>query len=265
MARQGRAFPGDPGHGCKHGRPAAFVVTIFFGDPTTVSNNTRKLRLRGIVAATSLALAGSAFAAQVQTAGLEPGKQFDRFVVKFKDDAPEAQNPAALRRSLEVASIGANQLIQASRLQRGDAVELLLRVADLRAERVAQALQALDLVAPGQLFGQLAIDKGALDGIGVVHRGMGVFGGQKTTLNAALFGQKQALACRCNLFGRHGKTSSATVLRRVPIPSALTSTTSPGVSQIGGSNRAPAPVGVPHRMVSPGTNVVKVEMYSTIR
>ena len=86
-----------------------------------MSNNTRKLRLRGIVAATSLALAGSAFAAQVQTAGLEPGKQFDRFVVKFKDDAPEAQNPAALRRSLEAASIGANQLIQANRLQRGDA------------------------------------------------------------------------------------------------------------------------------------------------
>ena len=86
-----------------------------------MSNNNRKLRLRCIVAATSLALAGSAFAAQVQTAGLEPGKQFDRFVVKFKDDAPEAQNPAALRRSLEAASIGANQLIQANRLQRGDA------------------------------------------------------------------------------------------------------------------------------------------------
>ncbi|GAB2671607.1 S8 family peptidase [Arenimonas aestuarii] len=93
----------------------------YFGDPKIVSNYTRKLRLRGIVAATSLALAGSAFAAQVQTAGLEPGKQFDRFVVKFKEDAPEAQNPAALRRSLEAASVGANQLIQASRLQRGDA------------------------------------------------------------------------------------------------------------------------------------------------
>ena len=88
MARQGRAFPGDPGHGCKHGRPAAFVVTIFFGDPTTVSNNTRKLRLRGIVVATSLALAGtSAFAAQVQTAGLEPGQQYDRFIIKLKADA----------------------------------------------------------------------------------------------------------------------------------------------------------------------------------
>ena len=122
MARQGRAFPGDPGHGCKHGR-SLFGLRCHhhFGDPKIVSNNTRKLRLRCIVAATSLALAGSAFAAQVQTAGLEPGKQFDRFVVKFKDDAPEAQNPAALRRSLEAASIGANQLIQANRIQRGDA------------------------------------------------------------------------------------------------------------------------------------------------
>ena len=122
MARQGRAFPGDPGHGCTHGR-SLFGLRCHhhFGDPKIVSNNTRKLRLRCIVAATSLALAGSAFAAQVQTAGLEPGKQFDRFVVKFKDDAPEAQNPAALRRSLEAASVGANQLIQANRIQRGDA------------------------------------------------------------------------------------------------------------------------------------------------
>ncbi|HEX5693626.1 MAG TPA: S8 family serine peptidase, partial [Arenimonas sp.] len=86
-----------------------------------MSNYSRKLRLRGIVAATSLALAGSSFAAQVQTAGLEPGQRFDRFVVKFKDNAPEAQNPAALRRSLESASIGANQIIQANRMQRGDA------------------------------------------------------------------------------------------------------------------------------------------------
>ncbi|MAL02790.1 MAG: peptidase S8 [Arenimonas sp.] len=86
-----------------------------------MSTITRKLRLRGIVAATSLALAGSSFAAQVQTAGLEPGKQFDRFIVKYKENAPEAQNPAALRRSLDVAAIGANQMIQANRVQRGDA------------------------------------------------------------------------------------------------------------------------------------------------
>ncbi len=86
-----------------------------------MSKLSRKLRLRGIVAATSLALAGSSFAAQVQTTGLEPGKQFDRFIVKYKESAPEAQNPAALRRSLEAASVGANQFIQASREKRGDA------------------------------------------------------------------------------------------------------------------------------------------------
>jgi serine protease len=86
-----------------------------------VSNNSRKLRLRGIVVATSLALAGtSAFAAQVQTAGLEPGQQYDRFIVKFRDNAPEAHNPAAVQRALETAAVGANQAIQAARLQRGE-------------------------------------------------------------------------------------------------------------------------------------------------
>ena len=44
------------------------------------------------------------------------------------------------------------------------------------------------------------------------------------------------------------------------MPSASTSITSPGFSQIGGSKRAPAPVGVPVTMTSPGTSVVKVEM-----
>ena len=85
-----------------------------------MSNNSRKLRLRGIVVATSLALAGtSAFAAQVQTAGLEPGQQYDRFVVKFKEGTPEASNPATLRRSLQSASAGATQLMRAQRLQAG--------------------------------------------------------------------------------------------------------------------------------------------------
>jgi len=39
--------------------------------------------------------------------------------------------------------------------------------------------------------------------------------------------------------------SDVTVLRRMPIPLDSTSTTSPGLSQRGGSKRAPAPVGVP--------------------
>ena len=43
-------------------------------------------------------------------------------------------------------------------LHGGYAVELLLHIHDLRAQRVALALQALHLVAPSELFGQLAID-----------------------------------------------------------------------------------------------------------
>jgi serine protease len=92
-----------------------------------VSNSTRKLRLRGIVAATSLALAAqAAFAAGTQAAprvdlsAIESGGQFDRFIVKYKDGTPEASNPAELGRSLQAAAVGANQLVQASRLQRGE-------------------------------------------------------------------------------------------------------------------------------------------------
>src|SRR5665213_483732 len=53
--------------------------------------------------------------------------------------------------------------------------------------------------------------------------------------------------------------SSATGLLRRPIPAASTATTSPGLSQIGGLNRTPAPVGVPVEITSPGRSVVKVE------
>lgn len=85
-----------------------------------MSNNSRKLRLRGLAVATSLALAGSsAFAAQVNTAGLESNGQYDRFVVKFKENSPEAGNAAVLRRSLQSASAGASQMLRAQGLQRG--------------------------------------------------------------------------------------------------------------------------------------------------
>ena len=87
-----------------------------------MSNNTRKLRMRSIVVATTLALAAPAAfaAAQVQTAGLEAGSTYDRFIVKYREGTPEAQNPAQLQRALDAASVDANQLIQAARVQRGD-------------------------------------------------------------------------------------------------------------------------------------------------
>ena len=90
-----------------------------------MSNNTRKLRLRGIVVATSIALAAqAAFAAGAQPAprvdlsAIASDTQFDRFIVKYKDGTPEASSPAALNRSLQVASVNANQLVQAARLQK---------------------------------------------------------------------------------------------------------------------------------------------------
>ncbi|ODS61747.1 MAG: peptidase S8 [Arenimonas sp. SCN 70-307] len=85
-----------------------------------MSNISRKLRLRGLVVATTLAFAGSsAFAAQVNTAGLEPGQQYDRFIVKFKEGTPEANSTATLRRSLQSASASATQLMRAQRIQGG--------------------------------------------------------------------------------------------------------------------------------------------------
>src|SRR5215213_5299656 len=54
--------------------------------------------------------------------------------------------------------------------------------------------------------------------------------------------------------------SSTTRLLSVPISGTATSTTSPAFSQRGGSNRAPAPTGVPVTTMSPGLSVVKIVM-----
>jgi serine protease len=89
--------------------------------------NTRKLRLRGLVAATTLALAAhSAFAAAPQNSPfvdlgtLDADTQFDRFIVKYRDGSAESVNAAAFQRSLHSASTRANQMVQAARLQRGE-------------------------------------------------------------------------------------------------------------------------------------------------
>lgn len=84
-----------------------------------MSKTTRKLRLRGIAAATALALAGPALAGQVHLDGLQSDAQFDRFIVKFRDSAPEARDAAALQSSLRQASVAAHQMIEGQRLQAG--------------------------------------------------------------------------------------------------------------------------------------------------
>ena len=56
-----------------------------------------------------------------------------------------------------------------------------------------------------------------------------------------------------------GLSSSATLLASMPMPAASTSTLSPGTSHFGGSKKAPAPVGVPVEITSPGFSAVKAE------
>ncbi|KFN51063.1 S8 family serine peptidase [Arenimonas composti] len=86
-----------------------------------MSKHSRKIRMRSLVAATTLALAStSALAAgQVGTMGLENGQLYDRFVVKYRDGTPEQSSPANLQRALDAASVRANQLIQGGVAQRG--------------------------------------------------------------------------------------------------------------------------------------------------
>ncbi|MAL02909.1 MAG: hypothetical protein CL625_01340, partial [Arenimonas sp.] len=62
-----------------------------------MSINTRKFRLRGIVVATSFALAAQAAMAagtqpapKVDLSAIASDTQFDQFIVKYKDGTPEA-------------------------------------------------------------------------------------------------------------------------------------------------------------------------------
>ena len=63
--------------------------------------------------------AGAQPAPRVDLSAIASDTQFDQFIVKYKDGTPEASNRAALKRSLEAAAVGANQMVQAARLQQG--------------------------------------------------------------------------------------------------------------------------------------------------
>ncbi|PZO08472.1 MAG: peptidase S8 [Lysobacteraceae bacterium] len=83
-----------------------------------MSHTTRNYRLRAIAAATALAFAATpALAGQFATGGLEAGQQYDRFIVKLRDAAPDAgQKTGGLQRvrneGTDVTDI-ANQAMQA--------------------------------------------------------------------------------------------------------------------------------------------------------
>lgn len=122
-----------------------------------MNNNSRKLRLRGIVVATTFALAAqAAFGAgaqptpRVDLSAIQSGAQFDRFIVKYRDGTPEASSQAALSRALESAAVGANQLVQAARLQRG---ERAAPGKPLAASHVRRMALGADVVATSQKLG----------------------------------------------------------------------------------------------------------------
>lgn len=72
-------------------------------------------------------------------------------------------------------------------------------------------------------------------------------------------GTKRSSTVFPRLPGESLHPSSITVLRSVPMPVTSTSTTSPAFSHFGGSNRAPAPMGVPVEITSPGLSAAQVE------
>jgi hypothetical protein len=111
--------------------------------------------------------------------------------------------------------------------------------------------------APSRLH--LARNPGRLDRVGLDHAHLRVGEREEPDLGTDTLCLVKGSGGGLDLLRGHVSSSSATTLRNRPIPSASTSTTSPGFSQIGGSKRAPAPVGVPVTITSPGTSVANVE------
>jgi serine protease len=91
-----------------------------------VTKTITSLRINTLVLATSLAL-GSSFAmaaanaptAKVNMGAINTDTQFNRFIVRFKANSDESRSAAMLQKSLDGASVRANQMIQASRAQQG--------------------------------------------------------------------------------------------------------------------------------------------------
>ncbi|HQZ31644.1 MAG TPA: S8 family peptidase, partial [Arenimonas sp.] len=78
------------------------------------------------------------------------GSQFDQFIVKYRAGTPEATNAAELNRSLQTAAVGANQMVQAARLQRG---ERAAPGKPLAANHVRRMALGADVVSTSQKLG----------------------------------------------------------------------------------------------------------------
>ncbi|HEY9142798.1 MAG TPA: S8 family peptidase [Arenimonas sp.] len=75
-----------------------------------MTSTSRKHRLRALALATAMAFAGTAAnAGEVITAGLDSGQQFERFIVKFSDDAVAAKSGGS---SMDAVVMAANRALQ---------------------------------------------------------------------------------------------------------------------------------------------------------
>lgn len=153
MAGVGKFLPRGPG-AWMQARPHRGLRCHHFSGTTTVSKNTRKLRLRCLVVATSLALsaqatyaAGDQPAPRVDLGAIESGVQFDRFIVKYRQGTPEAANMAAVGSALQSAASSAHSLVQAARIQRGDRA---LPASPLQASHVRRMAVGADVIATSQ-------------------------------------------------------------------------------------------------------------------
>jgi len=92
-----------------------------------IIKNIHSLRRNALVIATTLALTTSAVMAagntqpapRVLLGALQSDTQFDRFIVKYRQGTPEAASVLNVQKTLNAASVQANQLIQSARLQSG--------------------------------------------------------------------------------------------------------------------------------------------------
>lgn len=85
-----------------------------------MTTTSRKHRLRALALATAMAFAGSAAqAGEVISAGLDSGQQFERFIVKFNDDAVAAKSGGS---SMDAVVMAANRALQGQPMAKsGDA------------------------------------------------------------------------------------------------------------------------------------------------
>jgi len=132
--------------------------------------NINSLRRNALVVATALALSTSAVMAagntqpapRVLLGALQSDTQFDRFIVKYRSGTPEAANVATVQKSLNDASVRAQQLIQSSRLQSGVQTKSLKPLAMSHFRRMTQgadvvtASEKLDRAGATILMRQIA-------------------------------------------------------------------------------------------------------------